>query len=331
MLSNSIQINIPTYNRFDKLILQLQLLLPQLSDIDRILVLDNCSDSFDLNHPIFSDARISISHNSSNIGICANIRKCFESLECDWLWVLGDDDRVYDDSLSIIRNCIANNKVKFINFSSSLLSTSRNSDMTYSSLDEYVTNLDSFSNQLLISNNIYHKDLVINSAETIGYGVSMGAPHIIPIISDFSSCSSGLFSKESIVEWGVIDIDKTWNRIPLFNVFSLIDLLNNYTDKKLFFNVLRDFLPKSYILTAQLTYSIINFGTEVSDARLFLSKVNVYFERYGTLSQRFVMFLNRILLLTPRTTYSFLRLLYKIKTGKDLNNIMQNRALRFYI
>ena len=100
-------IAIPTYNRNELLKANLLKLLPQVTDECRIIIFDNCSDvpvkdtlSDLLNG--YSNIDISIVRNRYNIGMTANILKCFEECPDPWLWVLGDDDEVTDGAVARI-------------------------------------------------------------------------------------------------------------------------------------------------------------------------------------------------------------------------------------
>ena len=95
-------IAIPTYNRNEILKANLEKLLPQVTDECNVVIFDNCSDT-----PVkevieelvntYPDINISIVRNRYNIGMTANILKCFEQCSDTWLWILGDDDEVVDE------------------------------------------------------------------------------------------------------------------------------------------------------------------------------------------------------------------------------------------
>lgn len=104
-------IAIPTYNRQQLLKEQIAALLPQLSDQVKALILDNHSEpsvSFCLGE--LCGDRIEIVRNRVNIGGDANICRCFELCETEWLWVLSDDDRIKEDAVSCVLERIAANR-----------------------------------------------------------------------------------------------------------------------------------------------------------------------------------------------------------------------------
>lgn len=104
----SITIVIPTYNRIEKLKSRIFELLPQMSKIDTLFISDNATENFDVEIINFfkNEPRIYFHQNKENIGANANIAKCFELVENDWMWLLSDDDCVKPNALSIIKNIL---------------------------------------------------------------------------------------------------------------------------------------------------------------------------------------------------------------------------------
>lgn len=106
-------IAVPTYNRNEKLLQQLERLLAQADGTDlELLVVDNCSPeaiepflarSLSHNHR-FSDIRVI--RNPGNIGLGANMLRCIEASHGTWVWLLGDDDPVLPQGLATARAAI---------------------------------------------------------------------------------------------------------------------------------------------------------------------------------------------------------------------------------
>ena len=90
-------IAIQTYNRPNELLVLLHRLLPMLDSRCKVLIVDNCSEE-----PVAEKQRrvlgdwprvdLTIVRNRVNVGGGANILRCFELCQTEWLWVLGDDD-----------------------------------------------------------------------------------------------------------------------------------------------------------------------------------------------------------------------------------------------
>lgn len=100
-------IAIPTFNRKEFLTKQLNVLLPQLTENVRLEILDNHSDDsvfFEIENIVKNckQDNIVLRRNNVNIGGDANIARCFENCNTEWLWVLSDDDFVKDNAVAKI-------------------------------------------------------------------------------------------------------------------------------------------------------------------------------------------------------------------------------------
>ncbi len=105
-------ITIPTYNRSQYLVECLNHVCPQLSDSIKLEVRDNCSDNYDfweLIKPYQDKYGVEARQNKVNIGGDANWARIFENCETKWLWILGDDDYVSPNALSIVLSTLKNN------------------------------------------------------------------------------------------------------------------------------------------------------------------------------------------------------------------------------
>lgn len=94
-------ISIPTYNRADCIQRMVRTILPQLTEEVALIVIDNQSP-YDV-YTLFSEEekqKFDLRRNDVNIGGDANIARCFEVAQTKWVWVLGDDDMIFPDSIS---------------------------------------------------------------------------------------------------------------------------------------------------------------------------------------------------------------------------------------
>lgn len=108
MISNKIlTICIPTYNRPKALNDQLQVLLPQLNNEVKLVVRDNNSN-YDIKKlfPELNYDKFEYIKNNFNIGADANIARCMETCDTKWLWILGDDDLIKNNTVSTILNLL---------------------------------------------------------------------------------------------------------------------------------------------------------------------------------------------------------------------------------
>lgn len=111
-------IAIPTFNRHQLLEEQIKSIMPQIVNEVKVVVYDNCS--FPPVMEIIGDlcaGKIQIFRNATNVGGDANICRCFENCDTEWLWVLSDDDIVKNNAINTILNTIKSNSDSvFINF-----------------------------------------------------------------------------------------------------------------------------------------------------------------------------------------------------------------------
>ena len=117
-MSKILNIYIPSYNRPEICLDTIRKLIIQIKAYKnvRINVLDNCSkvkykeyflDKNDIAEYI-NQKKIIIKRNNVNIGMSANILRCFED-SCSrdgWLWILSDDDYIKDNAIEIIQKSI---------------------------------------------------------------------------------------------------------------------------------------------------------------------------------------------------------------------------------
>ena len=107
-MKKELSICIPTYNRKNNLIHQLNSLIYQEgASFVNIFVIDNCSN-YDVEKAINEEFdkdkinNISIIRNKTNIGGSANIASIFFHCNTSWMWLLGDDDESNPNSIKKI-------------------------------------------------------------------------------------------------------------------------------------------------------------------------------------------------------------------------------------
>ena len=104
-------IAIPTFDRNDLVADAVGRLLGQDERAFRLLVIDNCSPEpveRTLEAALGRETRekVTLVRNAVNIGGNANIVRCFELCETEWLWILGDDDVPADGCVRRILNAV---------------------------------------------------------------------------------------------------------------------------------------------------------------------------------------------------------------------------------
>lgn len=201
-------IAIPTYNRNDILAENLKLLLPQLTTDCKLLIIDNHSDTpvGETVAPLISSlfkGKFEIVRNRANIGGNANILRCIEYCDSDYLWILSDDDPVLEHAVATVFDYIsAAEPYDFVNFS--IIEKARDGQRKQSiqtrGEHEFVRNIDSYGRVLLISSSIYRVTDQLKSQLSIAnlYQYSC-APHLLALILSLNPNSVCLFSHEPII------------------------------------------------------------------------------------------------------------------------------------
>jgi glycosyltransferase involved in cell wall biosynthesis len=107
-------IAIPTFNRWQKLEKQIDLIVRQVElnnfskSIELIIIDNNSPDgTYDLLKQKSFKTKINIYKNDTNIGLIPNYLKCLEISKCTYTWVVGDDDRLGDNSIKDVMSIIA--------------------------------------------------------------------------------------------------------------------------------------------------------------------------------------------------------------------------------
>jgi glycosyltransferase involved in cell wall biosynthesis len=129
----------------------------------RLVIVDNCSDvpvqeTLDNLLDQFGSVSVRIIRNPINVGGGANILRCLEICETQWLYCLGDDDLVAHDCISTIERTIAAHE-DALYFSFSRDSCRRREETCSEGMAEFVDKLDDWSTFLFMSS------AVVNAAK----------------------------------------------------------------------------------------------------------------------------------------------------------------------
>ncbi|CNE91720.1 MULTISPECIES: glycosyltransferase family 2 protein [Yersinia] len=329
----SITIVIPTYNRIEKLKSRIFELLPQMSKIDTLFISDNATENFDVEIINFfkNEPRIYFHQNKENIGANANIAKCFELVENDWMWLLSDDDCVKPNALSIIKKYIGEGDVDFINFSSELLKTKR-VDSVCRSFDEYLNSIGkNFSNHLLISNNVFNMKAFRPFLKFTYWGCFVNAPHLAPVYCALENNCHILLSGESIVEWQKPDRMDCWLQSSSFNLLFLPDVLSNARLRKRSIHTVMEGLSIPEFLIAQLAFNKIIDPECADKVDAYAGRVMSIYIRYGNTLQKTRAFLLKIMIKSPRSYLFMVNVICKKIYGKPIYDFLQKRKFEFYL
>lgn len=209
-------IAIPTYDRNDKLIRSVDLLLPQLVEGVTLLILDNCSKipvADSLGDRLASN--VQVIRNKYNVGMAANIIRCFENCTTEWMWLLGDDDPPHENAVEVIlQEIVIHSDFSFLNFKSHLAS-SRTKNIYSVGANEFISNVDDFGNLLFLSLGVYNLKKLqcdIRLAYQLAYCL---APHIVLLLSGIKSDARIGFINKEPINVAMWDTGSSWSWLSL--------------------------------------------------------------------------------------------------------------------
>jgi glycosyltransferase involved in cell wall biosynthesis len=221
-------IAIPTFNRNAVLYRNLGRLLPQIEKWVDLIIIDNCSDvpvceTIELLCKDYPDVEIKLYRNSANIGGNANVLRCIEFCESEYIWIIGDDDFPSVNALKIIKKYIEKGKHIWLNFYSDDPNHQpvRKKCNVSESLSDFLVNIESISELVFVSNNIFRTTVIKNGLETAHMNQSMMAPHLISMLAGiekinpvgiYITTGQQLFDSISNNE----DLETSW---PLYRAF----------------------------------------------------------------------------------------------------------------
>lgn len=182
---------IPSYKRPR----DLRLLLQQIQSLElwkslNIIVSDNASDNWDiadLEEGLTKGIRIE--RRGCNLSAGANFLRAFENCSTEWVHIMGDDDRLNSDYLSIIEQCIGScdASIAAIKFDTELyghLKQEQHKNLTTAISGIHGDSLNGwFNNLLLISGWLFRREQMnpYISQAYLGYGTKLS--HLLPALA----------------------------------------------------------------------------------------------------------------------------------------------------
>ncbi len=162
---------IPTYNRPDDLRACVAAVLDQLPDDVQLLVLDNCGPVpaaetlADMLH-VHSRPNVKIIRNKANVGGDANILRCVEEADGEWLWVIGDDDVAAPDGIATVRR-LTQRYSDAVCINTVDIEVTRAEERRFVGLSDFIRGIDDYGNLLFVSSDIFRVEPI---SPYLGYG-----------------------------------------------------------------------------------------------------------------------------------------------------------------
>lgn len=248
-------IAIPTYNRPKQLEHTLRVILPQLVRDERVclLILDNHSEVpasevlNSLGAAVPSD-RIRVVRNRVNIGGNANIMRCFEFCETQWLWVLGDDDAPSSDAVKTILNdtqyeqCYAFYSIPSV--ACQIFHSDGPERFFGNSLPELLSHVKNKVNvQAFLSAAVFNMTEIRPFIIDGYYCVASGIPHLIMVYNALNQGGSWMISRKVIADYNHPEEGQSWGFMSLaFSIPGLLGIAGKGTE----LDEIREFLVEAW-------------------------------------------------------------------------------------
>ena len=213
---SQLTIAIPSWNRLTRLLLTLESICnqPESRQVN-LLVLDNGSDQEytpAVNFLREKKQPFRYVRHEQNIGMCSNILRCVEESETEWIWILGDDDPVAEDSLErILSEVNQANCEDIICFSEAVrLGSSFGPSLKTVNFEKYLQLPGSLTAICGISENIFRRATFV-AVLSHGYHYATTLfPHLVVAFAIMSNGGSVAFKSATLLQSKNIDAVDRW-------------------------------------------------------------------------------------------------------------------------
>ncbi|AWY01059.1 hypothetical protein A8139_20870 [Marinomonas primoryensis] len=245
MTSVFLTICIPSYNRLDSVKKTVERLFSLKSSFHfKVIVIDNASDINYFEHfsnneffkSLLDNQLLEIHRNVTNIGMSANIMRCFEVHDSGWIWIISDDDDLCDDSLICINEAL--NKLLSSNCSCIYFGTYDGvvGAESLNTLPEFIDlnakSVNNFNQSIFLSNTLYFLPDIRNF---ISYGyMNLGTyiPHFLMIVHLLNEGYNVEYRNKKIVNYVKAEIGYSYSMVAGLGVglpkHSLLNLSKKY-------------------------------------------------------------------------------------------------------
>lgn len=229
-------IAIPTYNRPEKLLGTLKTLISASPAGVAILIVDNASDQSVEEFvrerlPEIPD-RVRFHRNRANVGLVANICRCYELVDTPWVWTVGDDDAPVEGAVPRILEEIErlNHEIMLlgINFSTSL-HTYPESRILHNLEDYWSVHQEpmAFSNAMFLASCVYRIENVLKFLR-VGYQQAFSAvSHISISVAALSNGLQMAIAKPEVMKHIPPANEGGWNWVSVFSGIPILAEMPN--------------------------------------------------------------------------------------------------------
>lgn len=235
-------ISIPSYNRAS-IVKTVAALVPQLTAEVCIQISDNASETpvTELLKEYLSE-QITVVRNSVNVGASANLIKCFENCQTEWMWLMSDDDLPAADAIdNILKDVTRHPDVCYIKYTTVNIGNHEDDvkeEVTATGQRGLIQAANNFCQLVFMSSGVYKAPLIRQASKTAYYFTPTFAPHMVIVLAylAMNPAAKILLSPTNIVAWGPVS---EWS-YELINK-SLSDMayvIQGVEERKLFYKKL---------------------------------------------------------------------------------------------
>ncbi|MGM9481902.1 glycosyltransferase family 2 protein [Roseateles sp. NT4] len=227
MTAPLLTIAIPTFDRNEVLAQTVAALLPQLGPDVSLVIRDNASPRpvAQTLAELVAGADVRIVRNPWNIGGNANILRCLETCETEWLWILGDDDLPDADAVARVLGDVraAHADLVGVNYRSELYD--RRLDLELRGGDDFLARMDSLSNVLFLSASVLRAPALQRHLRLAYAYAYSNMPHVLALLLALGGQGRVRLSTQHIATWCEADAGSSWSVVNASLAFpTVLDL-----------------------------------------------------------------------------------------------------------
>lgn len=230
----NLTIAIPTFNRNNILLKNLSILLEIIDNSCHVLIVDNCSDIpvAETLTPIIKESpfreNIRIIRNRVNIGGNANLLRCLEYSNDDYVWILGDDDIPDRKGIRNIFSEINTNPDAIIlnMYAEHESHVKRSLTKRFTGACGYLKGSKFYGELIFVSSLVFKRKEFLKSMSIANGMQSSMTPQLFLILLSLGKENISVFSKEKVVTNGAQDTPKDQHASSLVVAVGLASVLD---------------------------------------------------------------------------------------------------------
>jgi hypothetical protein len=244
-----------------------------------------------------------------------------ELCDTEWLWTLGDDDRIWDDAVEKVLKGIDNNRdCTCVNFAQ--ITDNRTKALTTCGRTAFLSVLGRhFGSLMFLPCSVYRMEAILPSLMYGYLQIPSSAPHLAVLLMALDTSETVHFSANIIVERLQAQKGPKWSTLWVeLGIPLLLDLPFGSGDRFLLRNVLRSRLRFKTLLAAYV--NVLCYGWRIEDLTVCYQLFNIAALRRltvtGSLYESVLIFVFQVSLLVPRVALLVTQILFRAVRGQPM-------------